>query len=116
MTNHENEDLIKWANEDLIKWAFGWFQPRKWMSISFRPSKRFKKRFHPLERAGYSTSTSSRSTTQTIVGLSMMGVGYYLRNSKGKTVLYRHTAQPGESVRIKVIQGTRTLADTTVDT
>jgi hypothetical protein len=46
----------------------------------------------------------------------MMGVGYYLRKSGAKTVLYRHTAQPGESVRIKVIQGAYTLADTTVET
>lgn len=53
---------------------------------------------------------------QTVVGLSMMGVGYYLRKSSGRTVLYRHTAQPGESVRIKVIQGVYTLADTTVET
>ncbi len=103
------------GNEELLKWATGWFQPRKWTANLFRPWKGFKKQFHPLERVGYSTSTSSRSTTQTVVGLSMMGLGYYLRHSKGKTVLYRHTAQPGESVRIKVIQGTRTLADATVD-
>ena len=103
------------ANEELLKWATGWFRPRKWTANLFRPSKRFKKRFHPLERAGYSTSTSSRSMTQTVVGLSMMGLGYYLRQSKGRTVLYRHTAQPGETVRIRVIQGTRTLADATVD-
>jgi hypothetical protein len=51
-----------------------------------------------------------------VIGLSMMGIGYYLRKSKTRTVLYRHTAQPGESVRIKVIRGTRTLADTTVET
>ena len=103
------------ANEELLKWATGWIQPGKWKANWFRPSKSFKKRFHPLERAGYSTSTSSRSTTQTVVGLSMMGLGYYLRHSRGKTVLYRHTAKLGESVRIKVIQGTRTLADATVD-
>jgi hypothetical protein len=104
------------ANVELIKWATGWFAPRKWAKTWLRPVKNFKKQFSPLERAGYATSTSSRTTTQTIVGLSMMGVGYYLRQSKGRTVLYRHTARPGESVRIKVVQGTRILADTTVDT
>jgi hypothetical protein len=108
------------ANVELIKWATGWFTPRKGAKTWLRPGKNFKKnfkkQFSSLERAGYATSTSSRTTTQTIVGLSMMGVGYYLRQSKGRTVLYRHTARPGESVRIKVIQGTRTLADTTVET
>jgi hypothetical protein len=101
---------------ELVKWATGWFKPRKWVTNWFRPGKNFKKRFSSLEKAGYATSTSSRTTTQTIIGLSMMGVGYYLRQSKGRTVLYRHTARPGESVRIKVIQGTRTIADTTVET
>ena len=75
-----------------------------------------RRKFHPLERLGFAASTSSRSKTQTVVGLSMMGVGYYLRASKTRTVLYRHAAQPGESVRIKVIRGTRTLADATVET
>lgn len=75
-----------------------------------------RRKFHPLERLGYATSTSSRTLTQTVVGLSMMGVGYYLRSSKARTVLYRHTAQPGESVRIKVIRGTQTLADASVET
>ena len=72
--------------------------------------------FHPLERLGYSTSTSSRTNTQTVIGLSMIGVGYYLRKAKVRTVLYRHTAKPGTSVRIKVIRGATTLADTTVET
>lgn len=74
------------------------------------------RRFHPLERLGYATSRSSRSITQTVIGVSMMGVGYYMRHAKKRTLLYRHTAQPGESVRIKVIRGTRTIADTIVDT
>ena len=78
--------------------------------------RKIRRRFHPLERLGYRASTSSRGSVQTIVGLSMMGVGYYLRTSSVKTVLYRHAAQPGESVRIKVIKGTRTLADATVET
>jgi hypothetical protein len=75
-----------------------------------------RRRFHPLERIGYAASTSSRTTTQRVIGISMMGLGYYLRKSNVKTVLYRHTAQPGESVRIKVIRGTQTLADATVET
>jgi hypothetical protein len=104
------------ANEQFIKWATGWLRPPKWTRALFGPRKWFRTRFHPLERVGYSTSTSSRTTLQTVVGFSMMGVGYYLRHANRKTVLYKHTAVPGETVRIKVIRGTHTLADTTLDT
>ena len=104
------------VNENFVRWATGWLHPRRWTANWFRPWKNFKKQFSPLERAGYTTSTSSRTMTQTIVGLSMMGVGYYVRQSKGRTVLYRHKPRPGETVRIKVIQGARLVADTTVDT
>ena len=91
-----------------------------WARRRLHPWERFKlcarRRFHPLERLGFAASKSSQSKTQTVVSLSIMGLGYYLRKSSVRTVLYRHTAQPGESVRIKVIRGTTTLADSTVET
>lgn len=66
---------------------------------------------------------------ETLIGLAVVGVGFYMRTRKKyarlysygfnlvrskESKLYSYTARPGETVRIKVVRGTDSLADTTV--
>lgn len=74
----------------------------------------WERRFHPFEEAGYRTSRGAVTRIETILGLSMLALGFYLRNHQKNSKLYSYTAQPGETVRIRVMRGTEPLADATI--
>lgn len=74
----------------------------------------WERKFHPLEEAGYQTTRGGVTRTEKIIGLSMLALGFYLRTHKKHSKLYSYTAQPGETVRIKVMRGTESLADATI--
>ncbi len=74
----------------------------------------WKRRFHPLERAGYATSRGASTRTQTIIGLSMLGIGFYIRRRRKHSKIYGYTVKPGKTVRIKVTHGPKTLTDATI--
>lgn len=77
---------------------------------------RIRRRFHTLERIGWKATRTSTSSRQTIVGVTLMLVGWHARTAQRKARLYRYTATPGESVRIRVLRGSKILADATVET
>ncbi|MEZ5176077.1 MAG: hypothetical protein R2823_07715 [Acidimicrobiia bacterium] len=74
----------------------------------------FRRRFHPLTRIGWATTRTAGTNTQTMVGLSLIGAGWYLKRRTKKAHLYTHILGDGESVRITVRKGAVPLADTTI--
>ncbi|GMR01733.1 MAG: hypothetical protein BMS9Abin20_0052 [Acidimicrobiia bacterium] len=85
------------------------------MSMRFRFARRrwWRKQFHPLTRFGWMTATAgkSRSTTQTIVGLGLVGAGFILKGTGRKKVLYKGTITPGTDTRIRVYRGSDIIHD-----
>lgn len=77
---------------------------------------RIRRRFHPLVRIGWAATRSSTTSTQTVAGLVLMVIGWQTKRSGRKTKIYSYTATPGETVRIRVMQGTTSLSDTTLET
>jgi hypothetical protein len=69
--------------------------------------------FHPLTRFGWKTATAgkSRSATQTIVGVGLVGAGFILRGSGRKKFLYRGVITPGTDTRIRVYRGRGVIHD-----
>ncbi|RLE17031.1 MAG: hypothetical protein DRJ28_00095 [Actinobacteria bacterium] len=70
-------------------------------------------RFHPLTRFGWMTATSgkSRTSTQTMVGIGLVGAGLVLKRSKKRKILYGGILEPGTNTRIKVFLGTDVIHD-----
>lgn len=60
------------------------------------------KRFHPVSRVGWGAVTSgrSRSTSQTVIGLLLVGAGVVMRRRGRRQVLYRGSIEPGTTARI----------------
>lgn len=85
------------------------------MSIRFRSARRrwWWSHFHPLTRFGWMTATAgkSRSATQTIVGLGLVGAGFILKGTGRKKVLYKGTITPGTDTRIRVYRGSDIIHD-----
>ncbi|NHZ70968.1 MAG: LPXTG cell wall anchor domain-containing protein [Proteobacteria bacterium] len=77
-------------------------------------------RFHPLVRLGWYTTTagSSHTVTQTAVGLSMMGLGLYMRRSRRRSQMpiYTHVVDSGKTVRIRVFRGDAAVSEAIVRT
>lgn len=69
--------------------------------------------FHPLARFGWMTATAgrSRSATQTVVGIGLVGAGLILKRSGRRKVLYRGTIKPGTSTKIRVYRGRNVIHD-----
>ncbi|GMQ98520.1 MAG: hypothetical protein BMS9Abin17_1035 [Acidimicrobiia bacterium] len=80
--------------------------------------RRWWRRFHPLVRIGWLTATSgrSRTVTQTVLGVGMMGAGFYLRRSQKLSPIYTHVLDPGEAVRIRVYRGDAAMSEAIVKT
>lgn len=76
---------------------------------------RIRKRFHPLVRVGWAATRSSSTPTQTVFGIALILIGWRSKRSSKRVKLYGYTARPGETVRIRVLQGTTALADTTLE-
>lgn len=74
-----------------------------------------RRRFHPLVRIGWAATRTSTSSTQTVAGLALMLIGWQTKRSGRKAKIYSYTAAPGETVRIRVMQGNTSLADTTLE-
>ena len=70
-------------------------------------------RFHPLTRLGWMTATAgkSRTATQTMVGIGLIGAGLVLKRSGHRRVLYRGNITPGTDTRIRVYRGGRVIHD-----
>lgn len=73
-----------------------------------------RRRFHRPTRIGYNAATSSTTITQTYLGLSLMGLGWYLKHSKKRSLLYATDVRSGKTVKVNVMRGTTVLAETTV--
>ena len=71
-------------------------------------------RIDALEQAGFITSRRTIDKTDTIVGLSLFALRFWMRRQEKNSKLYSYTAKPGETVRIKVMRGNETLADATI--
>lgn len=83
-------------------------------SITSSAQSRRAKRRHSIQRLGLAATRSSGSRSQTIIGITLIWVGWYLRRSAGSTHLYTHKMKHGEAVRINVLRGGTSLADTTI--
>lgn len=73
-----------------------------------------RRRFHPLTRIGYNTARTSSSNAQTYFGLTLIGLGWFLKRSKKQSLLYAVDVKRGKTVELHVLRGTSVLAETTV--
>jgi len=73
-----------------------------------------RRRLHPLTRIGYIAAKNSSNTGQTYLGLSLMGLGWYLKSSGTRSLLYAVDVQRGKVVKVNVMRGTTMLAEATV--
>jgi len=73
-----------------------------------------RRRFHPLTRIGYNVTKSSSSAGQTYLGLSLIGLGWYLKDSQKRSLLYAVNVRRGKVVKLNVMRGETLLAETTV--
>lgn len=79
-------------------------------TLRYQLRRRWWGRFHRLVRIGWFTARNNPrgSSTQTYIGLGLMGLGLVLRRRK-KEVLYSEVMGNGQEFRIKVTQGNRTI-------
>jgi hypothetical protein len=73
-----------------------------------------RRRFHPMQRAGWNTARGASTISQTALGLGLMGLGTLLRRQNRGTLLYRQVVKPGQSLHVKAFSGDRLVGDTTV--
>ena len=78
--------------------------------------RRWWRRFHPIVRLGWIASTSgrSRTTTQTAIGVGLMGAGLYLRRAQKVSPIYTHVLDSGDAVRIRVYRGDASMSEAVV--
>ncbi len=71
------------------------------------------RRLPPLSRIGWGIASygTSRPTTQTILGVGLIGAGFVLRRSNRRKVLYRGHIRPGSGTHIRVYKGNRSIFD-----
>lgn len=74
-------------------------------------------RIHPLTRVGWHTATAgtTRPASQTIIGIGLMVAGAMLKRQEGRTVLYRGRIEPGKHTRIRVLQGTNVIHESSLE-
>jgi len=74
------------------------------------------RRFHPITRIGWNLATMGRTrpTSQTIIGLGLMGAGLVVKRKSRKIMLYRGTIEPGAGTHIRVYRGGEAIYSTPV--
>ena len=71
--------------------------------------------FHPLVRIGWNVMRGS-SPGDSRVGAALVAAGMLLgRQNRRRVLLYRHTMEPGESIRIRVLRGETVVADRAIE-
>lgn len=53
----------------------------------------------------------ARPTSQTIIGIGLMGAGLIIKRTGRKQLLYRGVTEPGSGTRIRVTRGSRSIYD-----
>lgn len=72
------------------------------------------RRLHRLTRIGVRTVVRSRTPGGTYLGILLMGLGWFLKSSGRRTLLYGVNVPKGGAITVAVLDGTTKRAETTV--
>ncbi len=72
------------------------------------------RRLQRLTRIGARTVVSSRTTGGTYLGVALMVLGWFLKRSGKRTLLYGVNVPKGGAITVKVLDGATKVAETTV--
>ena len=89
-----------------------------WRLLNAFIQRQIRRRFPPLVRAGYHNvrdGMATGSSLQASMGAAMIAVGYLQRRSRRRTLLYAGPMQLGQSMRIRVHRGGKTIDEVIVN-